>query len=454
MREVNTPRFVVAGTNSGAGKTTLSIGLMSALQKSGLNVAPFKVGPDYIDPMHHKAAVGCYSRNLDSFFMDPLTIVDSFERGSKGRDIAVVEGVMGLYDGIDALSETASTAEVAKILKAPVILVVDASKSSRSVAAVVKGFKEFDPNVKLKGVVLNKIGSERHKGKVSSAVEHYTGIEVLGALPKDEGMHLPERHLGLVPAHELKKDISIIAKNIEKHINFGRLGEIAKSASAIKFDYPPKKTIKTEKKVGVVYDSAFRFYYAETLEQLSQYATPIFIDALNDKHLPEVDLLYIGGGFPEVFAKGLMKNVQLRKEVYSYCESGKPAYAECGGLMYLGESIQTSEGKFEMVGFLPLKTEMKERYVGMGYVVNETLKDNPLSRVGEEIVGHEFHHSNVVLTDTVDYAFKTKRGQGIDGEHDGILKERVLASYMHVHPLGFNDMITNLLKPRNIIKPS
>jgi cobyrinic acid a,c-diamide synthase len=447
MAKYSIPRIVIGGVSSGSGKTMFSIGLMQALKNRGMEVAPFKVGPDYIDPMYHNAATEKKSRNLDGFMMSTLSILESFAIGCDNADIAVIEGVMGLFDSHDGVEERGSTAQVAKILESPVILIADVTKIARSAAALVNGFKTFDPELKVAGVVLNKTGSERHKDKVTRAVEKFTNLEVVGAIPKDPSLHVPERHLGLFPAHEVDKDIESLASIIEANINLKRVVEIAEST--VKITRPEKKESgrkSTEKKVGILYDDAFRFYYPETLRQLSESATPVFIDAIKDRTLSAVDVLYIGGGFPEVFTSELEKNDSLRNEIYDFCASGNKVYGECGGLMYLGETIITKEGEFEMVGFLPLTTEMQDGYVGMGYVENLVLRNNPLSRKGERIIGHEFHHSRVTLKEKVDFVYKTMRGRGIDGQHDGVVKNNVLASYMHIHPLGYRNMIKNLLK--------
>jgi cobyrinic acid a,c-diamide synthase len=402
--------------------------------------------------MFHKAVIGRSSRNLDGFMLDPDAILMSFARGCIGMDVAVVEGVMGLFDSHDGVDEKGSTAQVGKILRAPVILIVDVKKTARSAAALIHGFQTFDPDLKVAGVVLNRVGSPRHKEKVQAAVEKLAGIEVLGALPSSSSLHMPERHLGLVPVHELEKDVNALSNFVCDHVDFNRVIEIARSAEALRIPKPIERDEKfTDRRVGIAYDAAFRFYYPETLRQISEIATPVFIDALNDKKLPSVDVLYIGGGFPEVFAKQLERNSLLRNDIHTFCSAGKRVYAECGGLMYLGETISTSEGEFEMVGFLPLKTEMQERYVGMGYVINEALRNNPLCRMGEVIIGHEFHHSRVKLNGSVEFAYKTCRGYGIDGKHDGIIKNDVLASYMHVHPLGYKGMVSNLFSKKPVI---
>ncbi|RMF89982.1 MAG: hydrogenobyrinic acid a,c-diamide synthase (glutamine-hydrolyzing) [Methanobacteriota archaeon] len=444
---MDTPRIVIGGVGSGVGKTVLSIGLMKALTDRGLSVAPFKAGPDYIDPMHHRAATGRGSRNLDSYILSRDALLRSFAAGCENAQIAVIEGVMGLFDSHDSIDERGSTAQTAKILKAPVILTVGAKKMARSAAPLIRGFKDFDPEVDVAGVVLNMVGSERHREKVKEAVEELAGVEVLGALPDSPSLRLPERHLGLVPIHETESDLKPLASLIEEYVDMDRVLEIARSAGEIEVpDAHGPGFERGDVRIGIVYDRAFRFYYTETLAQLSAAGNVTYIDALKDRRLPPIDLLYIGGGFPEVFAEELEKNRRFRADVHDFCARGGRVYGECGGLMYLGESIITGEGRFEMVGFLPIETEMQDSYVGMGYTINRAVKDNLLCRRGETILGHEFHHSRAILKGKVDFAFRTERGAGIDGAHDGIMKDNVLAGYMHVHPLGYGDMVKNLVR--------
>ena len=444
------PRVIVGGVSSGAGKTVLSIGLMGALKKQSHIVAPFKVGPDFIDPMFHKAACERASRNLDSYMIDKSGLLESFNRGCKGADIAIIEGVMGLFDSSEGTSEKGSTAEVAKMLGAPVILSVNVSKTARSAAAVVQGFKNFDPDLNLAGVILNMVGSNRHKTKVTEAVEKHAGVEVLGALPRNNTLHLPERHLGLVPIHEIENDVAAISSFVEEHVDIGHIVEIAGSANELENVQPHSTSAeKTGAKVGVMYDSAFRFYYAETLGQLETRAELVYIDALKDKKLPTLDTLYIGGGFPEVYASELESNKSLRNSVYDFCAAGGRVYGECGGLMYLGEKIVSDECEFEMTGFLPINTVMQQRYVGMGYVLNRAAVDNLLGKKGDVIVGHEFHHSQAQVTGRAKFAFKTERGNGIADGCDGMIRENVLAGYMHVHPLGCRRFIEGVVQPRD-----
>lgn len=449
---MNIPRILVSGTSSRAGKTIVSIGLMRALKNRGYEVQPFKTGPDFIDPSFHLFATGRHSRNLDGFMLKKHDILECFQRNTKGADIAVIEGTMGLYDSQDALTERGSTAEVSKILKAPVILTANVERISRTAAAFVLGYKLFDKNVDIRGVILNRVGSERHAEKAKLAVEKLAKMKVVGVIPRDDEIAIPERHLGLVPAYEnggLNEFFDRLAKILEEHVNIEAVIKIAKSA--LELDnvgesplYKPKK--KYEVTLGIIKDKAFTFYYQDTINAFAANCTGVeYIDALADKALPGVDALYIGGGFPEVFVEKLEQNASLRESVRNFCSAGMPVYAECAGLMYLGKSIETKEGEYEMVNFLPIKTAMKEKFQALGYVRHEVIRSNPISRKGDVLLGHEFHNSEVKLLDNVEYAYKVLRGKGIDGKHDGIILKNTLANYLHLHVLSYPKMVENFL---------
>lgn len=451
---MNLPRIILGGTSSRAGKTLVSIGLMRALRSRGYKVQPFKIGPDFIDPSYHKFATGRPSRNLDGYLMKNRDIVEVFQRNGKNADIAVIEGVMGLYDSHDAMDEKGSTAEVAKILKAPVIIIANVERISRTAAAFVLGYKLFDRAVDIKGVILNRVGSEKHAEKARLAVERLAEMEVVGVMPRSESARIPERHLGLVPAYEMKaveKMFNFLAEFIETYVDVDRILEIANSASGLpeveeNVLYHPKNNYGV--RLGVMRDKAFTFYYEDTLDAFAASgAKLIYINSFKDKKLPEIDALYIGGGFPEIFADALERNKKLREHIFSFCESGKPVYAECGGLMYLGEKLLNKKGEeYEMVGFLPITTRMQEKFQALGYVRNLVTRNNPLSRRNDILVGHEFHNSKAEVRGRVKYVYKTMRGRGIDGKHDGILLKNTLASYMHLHVLSYPDMVKNFLK--------
>ncbi len=445
------PRILISGTSSRAGKTVVSIGLMRALYNRGYKVQPFKVGPDFIDPSYHYFATGVYSRNLDSFMMSGKDIMRTFVRNAKKADISIIEGTMGLYDSHDAIDEKGSTAQVSKIIKAPVILTANIERISRTAAPLVLGYKLFDKNVRIAGVILNRAGNPRHALKARKAVEVLAKMKVFGVLPRDKKVFIPERHLGLVPAHERERIDELfdeLAKFIEKNVDVEAIIDTAYKAGELP-DFEEDEIFRDKRsniKIGVVKDRAFTFYYADNIEVLSKRGKIVYIDATKDKSLKNVDALYIGGGFPEVFAEELEKNSKLREEIYEFCESNKPCYAECGGLMYLSESIEINKEEYEMVGLLPLKTVMKKKFQALGYVVHEVVRDNIISRKGDKIIGHEFHYSEPILKKKVDFAYKTIRGKGIDGKHDGIIYKNTLASYAHVHVLSHKKMFDNFIE--------
>jgi cobyrinic acid a,c-diamide synthase len=448
------PRILLAGTSSRAGKTTLSMGLMRALRDRGLKVQPFKTGPDFIDPSYHHLATGQPSRNLDGFMMTPGDILETFQRNSRGADIAVVEGAMGLYDSHNALEEKGSSAEISKIIQAPVALIANAERMSRTAAPFVLGYKLFDRDVDIRGVILNRMGSKRHRDKARLAVEKLAGMEVLGTVPRRPEVKVPERHLGLVPAYERERLDALfddLAALVEEFMDVDRIIEIAEAAGEmedveINPIFQPKD--ETGAKIGILRDECFTFYYQDSLDALrARGAELVTINAIEDKRLPEVNALYIGGGFPEVFAEQLEKNVSLREAIRTFCEEGRPVYGECGGLMYLGEEIVTKEGAtHEMVGYLPIRTRMQERFQALGYVITDVAKDTFLYPKGARLVGHEFHHSKVEALGKLDFAYKNERGTGIEGAKDGIIKQNTLASYLHVHVLSYPKMAERFVR--------
>jgi cobyrinic acid a,c-diamide synthase len=449
------PRILISGTSSRAGKTVISIGLMRALRNRGYKVQPFKVGPDFIDPSYHLFATGRVSRNLDGYMMRDEDILETFVRNSKGADIAVIEGTMGLYDSHNAVDAKGSTAEVSKVIKAPVILVANVERISRTAAPFVLGYKLFDPSVDIAGVVLNRVGNPRHAYKAKTAVEVLAKMRVFGTVPRSQSIEIPERHLGLIPAYEkdkLEQLFDNLASIVEEHIDIDGILEVASNAPEIEevplnplFSEPgePKVTL------GVARDVAFTFYYQDNLDAFAaQGARLVPIDTLHDSALPkDLDALYIGGGFPEIMAEQLERNQRLRQSIYDFCASGKPCYAECGGLMYLGQSINTRDNhEYEMVGFLPIATKMEAKFQALGYVKNLAVRDNPISRSGDLLVGHEFHYSKVKAFEKLTFAYRVERGKGVDGTHDGIIKGNTLANYMHVHVLSYPSMVNNFLR--------
>lgn len=457
-RGTNIPRIVIGAPQGRSGKTTVTLGIISALISRGVVVQSFKKGPDFIDPSWMTKLTGRPCRNLDTFLMSKEDIKKSFFTHAREADVGIVEGAMGLYDGVD-IDGSGSTAEVAKTISAPVVLVVNCTRITRSVGAMVLGYLKFDPDVNIGGIILNRVARSRHENMLRASIERYCGIPVIGALPKGKVFTIPDRHLGLIPAGErenLFQAVEELGHAAGKYIDLDRLLEIASSAGPLpeKQERPfegarlssifPKtgagtKTGCQEKPViGIIRDRAFSFYYPENLEALeSAGGELVFINALRDKSLIPVDGLYIGGGFPEVFARELQKNVGFRDALRTEIERGLPVYAECGGLMFLGRKIFWRGRACEMVKALPFEVEMLEKPQGHGYVAGEIIADNPFFEKGTSIRAHEFHHSRVVnlQEEKVNFAYRLHRGWGIDGERDGMVYKNVLAAYSHVHAL-------------------
>ena len=432
--------LVVAGEKSGCGKTTVSLGLMKAFSLRGFKVQGFKAGPDYIDPSYYKLATGREGRNLDLWMLDEDTVLELFDRNSSGVDISIVEGAMGLFDGAYP-DDKGSSAHVAKVLKAPVILVVDAGGSSTSIAATILGFKLFDSGLRIEGVILNKVGGESHLNHLRKAIEERTGIKVLGGIPRVEDIALGERHLGLIPAVEgdrLSEKIERVSTLLEKHLDLGYILKIANSSPDIPV-YEKRVFIgeKREKvvRVGVAIDRAFSFYYEDNLDILRFYGCEVvFFSPTEDERLPRgLDAIFIGGGFPEVYADTLEHNRGLREEIKAFSISGKPVYAECGGLMYLGKEIETVEGKrFAMVGAIPVKTVMRGRIKALGYREVVVEKDVSFFKAGDRFRGHEFHYSELIHEREPNFAFKVIGSTGKTAK-EGIFFKNTLASYTHIH---------------------
>ncbi|MEK7375580.1 MAG: cobyrinate a,c-diamide synthase, partial [Candidatus Margulisiibacteriota bacterium] len=422
-------------------KTTLTLGIIAALRKRGVSVQSFKAGPDYIDPAYHALASGRACANLDSWLLPKDAVLELFKRRAEGADISVIEGVMGLYDGLKD-TELGSTAHLAKILNSPVILILDARSLSRSAAAAALGYKEFDRNVNIAGVVLNNIASTNHYKYIKTAIEREAGIPVLGYLPKDPDLKLSHRHLGLIPVEEKKLQAGFrkkLSTLVEANINLTRLLEISRRAGSLpcsKETIFKKESPKDRVAIAVAKDEAFNFYYQDNLDILRNLGAEIVtFSPLKDKELPkEVDGLYIGGGFPEVFASGLSKNKSLKRLIYQNAKKGLPIYAECGGLMYLVNSLTDFKKKeFPMVGIFKCTVTMGDRLHRMGYVNVEVIKDNILGKKGDKNRAHLFHWSRLVnVPKKSAFAYKIIKDKGRIF-YDGLAKWNVLASYAHLH---------------------
>ncbi len=455
--ETNIPRIVIAALKGGAGKTFLTVGIIAALRKRGLSQAVFKKGPDYIDAGWLGSAAGSECYNLDSYLFNQEIVRASFVRRSVGKDIAVVEGNRGVFDGVDA-EGSYSTAELAKQLKSPVILIVDATKVTRTAAALVLGCTALDPQLNLQGVILNRVAGARHEAVLRQAIEDATPIPVLGSINKLPLENFPQRHLGLLPLHEHPRAGDFIqeaAAVVEQSMGLDRLLAIADTAPLLSveagWDYPEcqNSTDSPPLRIGVLRDSAFQFYYPENLEAFSRNGAQLVeLSALAQQTLPELDGLYIGGGFPETHAERLAENNIFKESLQSAVQKGLPVYAECGGLMYLSRSLRIDQKIYPMVGVFPVDTVLERKPQGHGYIRVEVSGPNPFYPVGSVLTGHEFHYSYVTGVDdpAATYAFRILRGHGMDGSHDGICIYNALGTYVHVHALGEPLWIEGILK--------
>ena len=442
------PGIVISALRGGAGKSILSIGIAAALKHQGKSVSPFKKGPDYIDTGWLALSEGRPCYNLDTFLIDKDQVISSFLYHTENSDIAVVEGNRGLFDGSDIDGNT-STAEISKLLGLPVILCVDGSKTTRTMAAAVSGCISFDPETRIKGVILNRVAGKRHETILRKSIEHFCGIPVLGAVPKLREHDFPERHMGLVPTHEhewAKESVEAAGKIASTYIDLDRLFAVAKestlqtSLAGFGEDKTSGYPITDDApRIGIIKDSAFQFYYPENIEALEKAgAKIIFLNALMERSIQNVDALYIGGGFPETHADALAKNNGFREDIKTAVEGGLPVYAECGGLMYLGEKLVMDGKEYPMTGVLPAVFGLSKKPVGHGYTISLVDGENPFFTEGTEIRGHEFRYSTVLEWKGKDdnLVFETRRGKGFKNKRDGVSYKNVLATYTHIHALG------------------
>ncbi|MGR3292383.1 MAG: cobyrinate a,c-diamide synthase [Candidatus Scalindua sp.] len=449
------PRIMIAGTNSGVGKTTVTLGIMSALVKKGIKVQGFKAGPDYIDPSHHTFVTGNASRNLDTWMMGEGVCRELFARSAANAEISVIEGVMGLYDGSNDSSGHGSSAHLAKVLNTPVILVVNARGVAQSAGAVVMGFKEFDKEINLAGVILNNIASQSHYDCVKKAIEESCSIAVVGYLKKDSDITIPERHLGLIPSEEEKINSALydkLGQMVLETIDIDRLQDIAGSAPVFP-DYNKSIFINRDSSLNVTLavarDNAFCFYYQDDIDLFEALGAKIkLFSPLADKSLPDgIDGVFIGGGFPELFADRLMKNESMMDSIVEADKQGIVIYGECGGMMYLLEKLIDCEGRsFKMSGVLNGTSRMENRRQGLGYVIVDTTCDNVICRSGDTFRAHEFHWSRLQdIPDNTIFAYKTRKSIGKKTGVDGISKNNVLASYTHIHFSSNPELARNIL---------
>jgi cobyrinic acid a,c-diamide synthase len=453
-------RLVIAGLSGDSGKTIASLSFVTALKRRGFAVSVFKKGPDYIDPAWLAMAAQSPCRNLDTYMVDRKDVLRSFAENSTKGGIAVVEGNRGLFDGKDAAG-THSTAELAKLIDAPVVLVVDAVKTTRTVAAVVKGCVEFDPGVKIAGVILNRIAGKRHAGVITESIEKYCALPVLGTIPKlgADTRLIPGRHLGLVPPsefdneHDLRSTLDNIA---DRYIDVDRMIKIAEAAGPVPGIEPgPTRAApppsRSPVKIGYFSDPVFTFYYPENLEALKAAgANLVPVSSLSDERLPDVDALYIGGGFPETHAEQLAGNRALMESVKQRAADGLPVYAECGGLIYLARSLRYGDNVYPMTGLFAVDLEMHARPVGHGYTSIRVDSSNPFYELGTNIRGHEFHYSGPVGgtgrgLEGLASCMEVETGVGIDGARDGLVQGNTLACYCHVHADGVKKWASSIV---------
>lgn len=424
--QVAIPRIVIAGTHSGCGKTTIASGLMAALTESGLRVQPFKTGPDFIDPTYHSVICGRVSRNLDPFMMGKAGVLRTFASASGNADIAVIEGAMGLFDGIDG-TDFASTAHVARILRAPVILVVDAYAASRSVHAVVRGFRDFDPHIHIAGIIFNRIATGKHRDMI--AAEEF--VPALGWIPHQRGSEVRSRHLGLIMAYE-SDGMRTYGRIVRESCDIDAILDVARGAPFLVLP-PATKTLTVNKRavIGIARDDAFCFYYQDNLNRLARAGAEIrFFSPILDS-LPEVDALYFGGGYPELHAREL-EDSQCRHSIHDMADNGMPMYGECGGLMYLCRSV-AADREYQMAGVLPACVEMTKTIQALGYVKGSYNGRPRVWADAASLRGHEFHYSEVTCDPDARFAIRLVQGKGIQDGKDGLTEANVIGAYTHAY---------------------
>ncbi|WFS62206.1 cobyrinate a,c-diamide synthase [Pseudodesulfovibrio thermohalotolerans] len=436
--------FVIAGTHSGCGKTSISLGLMASLARRGVRVQPFKSGPDFIDPGHHSLACALDgapvpSHNLDGWMLDEAVNFDIFNRYAADSDVAIIEGGMGLFDGISGTGEAGSTAQLAKILGLPVILVVDARSMARSAAALVAGYADFDPEVTIAGVIFNRVGSASHAELLREAMTLVPDVPVLGVLGRDESIATPSRHLGLVTPEQDAPDLSRyqrladwVETGLDPDALLARLPDIVAVPPFEPVPQLPRVTI------GLARDNAFCFYYEENLRLLREAgARLVEFSPLADARLPEhLDGLYLGGGYPELYAFELGQNTRMRRDIKEFCESGRPVYAECGGFMLLMNDIVTGRGRYAMTGVYPVRAEMNERFRALGYREIATREATVLGPAGIVARGHEFHYSSLQedgASDSLRPVYSMSGRKGPIDAPEGFVTQNTLGSYVHLH---------------------
>jgi cobyrinic acid a,c-diamide synthase len=434
--------FLIAGTASGVGKTTVTLAISAALRRRGLTVQLFKGGPDFLDTGHHTRISGRAARNIDTWMLSAEANQDVMRQAGRDADLFVVEGMMGLFDGKDGATESGSSAEIAKVLQLPVVLVLDAGKTARSIAAVVLGFELFDSELPLAGIILNRVAGERHFRMLEAATQSACKTPILGWLPREPSIAIPERHLGLQTAEEgesgaaLERRIDALAALAEKHLDLSQLLDLQ---CGLDFDSETSLTHRPaaqQIRVGVARDRAFTFYYEDNFDLLQHHGAGLIpFSPMEDDCLPEdLDALYLAGGYPELYVEAISGNFSMLSAIRAFAASGRPVYAECGGMIYLSRHLTTADGvTYAMAGVLPLEIEMTTRLVDFGYVTVELTEDCLLGRAGTVIRGHSFHHSRVANKSDIVTNFRVQYSLSGRSEQEGYHVGNVLASYVHLH---------------------
>ena len=454
--------FLIAGTASGVGKTTVTLAILAAMRRRGLRVQPFKGGPDFLDTTHHSRIAGRPSRNLDTWLLSAEANRTVFAATSADVDAAVVEGMMGLFDGKSASGDQGSSAEIAKLLGLPVLLVVDAAKSARSAAATVLGFELFDPALSLAGVILNRVGSPGHLAMLTEAIRSRCRTPVLGSLPRTPEIAIPERHLGLHAAvgemAGLEAEIERLASMAEEHFDLERILQIQQDEVPQRLKpelgrdrYGTAESVPSRRqeklRIGIARDAAFSFYYQDNLDLLEQHGAELVpFSPLTDAHLPpDLDALYLGGGYPELHADTLSRNQTLLSDLRAFAAADRPIYAECGGMLYLAETLRTAEGLIPLSGVLPLRAEMTPRLVNFGYVTVTFTRDCLLGPAGTAVRGHSFHYSRLEADPALQTAYSLEFSLSGRTAQEGYTRGNILASYVHLHFRGHPGLVPNLL---------
>jgi len=460
------PGVVIAGLRGGSGKTIISLGITAAWKAKNIKVSPFKKGPDYIDAGWLSRAAGNPCYNLDTYLCTKGVVQNSYHTHTQNFDIAVVEGNRGLYDGIDTEGST-STAELAKLLNLPVLLVLDCTKSTRTMAALLMGCMHFDPEINICGVVLNRVAGKRHENKVRTNIKRFCNIPVFGAVPKLKQEDFPERHMGLVTSEEhgfSGKALEDAERVARENIDLAGLYEAVTAICRQQALCSPADTLSNASlsatacvTIGVVRDSAFQFYYPDNIDALERLGARIeFISPLAQETIPDVDAIYMGGGFPETHAPQLAGNHVFRDSLKALSRKGLPIYAECGGLIFLGESIQLGDKIYPMSGILPVRFGLSKKPQGHGYTEVEVVRENPFYQKGEVLRGHEFRYSKILSIDYTDsdMAFRMERGKGILEKRDGFFRGNTFGTYTHTHALGSPSWAPSLIARAKAFKIS